>query len=390
MRCRAEPRLQRRRTIGLPLLPVEELSVLCERHCMRVRSGFRFGVYGLAGLGVAALWVYALQAVLPAPKVLLPRVPGALSGSTEVIPAIRRAGHSSVTAKTVRQGSAAPSERAAVGLTTLPTGRTHGSAVSAKTSKPKRPRPGTPAPGGTTPPTKPGGTSPPTSPGGTTPPTSAPGPVAAPPVQTPPSPPSGGDTGGGGSGSSGSKGTPVAAPSDGGRTTAGVPPVQCPGLNGAVTNASVVVSNGVATATFQIAAGCSGIAVSLGTDQTSTSTPSLFKTVSDSFGAGGPYTLSAAVPACQFEADLTAGTVTLASASGGTSCAPSPPPPPPAPSPPPTPQPPPFDHGNGQGDHPGDHGQGSSGGNDRSGSADGDGHHDHGGSSAGSGHRGCP
>ncbi len=138
------------------LIAREELSVLCERHCMRVRSGFRFGVYGLAGLGVAAVWVYAFQALLPAPKVLLPRVPGALSGSTEVIPAIRRAGHSSVTAKTVRQGSAAPSERAAVGLTTLPTGSTHGSAVSAKTSKPKRPRPGTPAPGGTTPPSKPG------------------------------------------------------------------------------------------------------------------------------------------------------------------------------------------------------------------------------------------
>ena len=364
---------------------------------MRVRSGFRFGAYGFAALGVASLWVYAFQAVLPGPKVLLPRVPGASSGSTEVIPGIRRTGHSSVTAKTAQQGSAAPG-RSTDGLKTLPTGRTHGSTVSARTGKPKGPRPGTPTPGEKTPPTQPGGATPPTEPGGTsppapaggaTPPTSAPGPVAGPPVQTPPSPPSGGDTGGGGSGSSGSNGTPVAAPTDGGRTTAGLPPVQCPGANGAVTNASVVVSNGVATATFQIAPDCAGIAVSLGTYQASTITPTLFKTVSDSFNAGGPYTLSAAVPACQFEADLTAGNVTLASASGGATCAP-PPPPPSAPPPPPTPQPPAFDNGNEQGDHRGDHGQGSNGGNDGSGSGDGDDHHGHGGSSAGDGRKGCP
>jgi hypothetical protein len=366
-------------------LPVEELSVLYERQCVSVRSRLRYAAYGLTALGVAWLWLYAFQSTLPAPKALLPRVPSASSGSIEVIPAVRRAGHSSVAARTVRHGSAVQLGRAAVGATTVPTGRTHIPPLSARTGKPKGPGTGTPAPGGTTPPTTPGGTTPPSTPGGTTPPTSPSGPVASPPVDTPPSPPSGGDVGGGGSGSSGSDGTPTAAPTDGGRTTSGIPPVHCASANGAVTNASIVVSNGVATATFHIAAGCSDIAITLGTYQTPSTPPTLFRTVSGSFDAGGAFTLSAAVPTCQYEADLMAGNVTLASASGGASCTP-----PPQPLPPPPPPLPPCDHGTGQGDHPGGGGLPPGGTDTRPGWGWRDNNHDHTGPGGGSGHKGSP
>ena len=156
MRCCAKPAGAPHRW-DLPLLPVEKLSVLHERHRVSVRSRLRYGAYGLAALGVAWLWVYAFQSMLPAPKALLPRVPRASSGSIEVIPNVRRAGHSSVAAQTVRHGSAAPLGRAPVGATTLPTGRTHSPPVSARAGKPKGPRTGSPAPGGTTPPSTPGG-----------------------------------------------------------------------------------------------------------------------------------------------------------------------------------------------------------------------------------------
>ena len=348
-----------------------------------MRSGVRFGAYGLAALGVGLLWVYAFRSVPPAPKASLLQLPGASGSSTEVIPKRRGVGHSTVTRRTERRSDSL-SGRSVVGLRTPPAGRTKTPPASAGTVRPKGPRSGT-APGGTTPPTKPGGTTPPTSPGGTTPPTPAPpGPVTSPPAPTPSSPPTGGDVGGGGSGSPGSNGTPVAAPTDGGRTTAGTPPVQCPGPGGAVTNASVVVSNGVATATFQIAAGCSGVAVLLGTYQASSPQPVLFKTASGSFNAGGPFTLSANVPACQYVVDLMAGSMQLASASGGASC-----PPPPQPSPPPTPQPP-CDHGTGQGDHHEGGGPPQGGTDTRPGWGLGDNNHDHSGPGDGHSHKGSP
>ena len=392
-----------------------------------MRSGLRFGAFGLAALGVASLWVYAFQWVVPAPEALLPRLPGASSGSTEVIPTKRGAGDSAVISQTVQHGSVVQLGRFAVGARTMPTGRTDRPSLPPKRGKPKGSQSGTPAPGGTTPPSSPGGTTPPSSPGGTTPPsspggatppsspggatppsspggatppsspggttppsspggitppTSPSGPVAWPPVDTPPSPPSGGYGGGGGSGSSGPNGTPT----DGGRTTAGTPPVQCPGSSGAVTNASVVVSNGVALATFRIAPGCSGIAITLGTYQTSSTPPTLFRTVSGSFDAGGPFALSAAVPGCQYEADLMAGNVKLASASGGPSCAPLPLPLPPLP----TPQPPPCSQDTGQGDHHDGGGPPPGGTDTRPGWGWGDNNHDHTGPGGGSGHKGHP
>ena len=270
-------------------------------------------------------------------------------------------------------------ERPIVVLNTPPTSQTDRSAVFPKTGKPKRPLPGAPASGGSTPPT---------SPGGTTLPTPSPGPVASPPLETPPSSPSEGAAGGD-AGSSGSNSTPVAAPGDGGRTTAGIPPVQCPGAERTVTNASVVVSNGVATATFQIAPGCSGISVSLDTYKASSTPAAPFNTVSGSFNAGGPFTLSAAVPACGYEADLITGGVKLASANGGASCA-HPPPPPPSPPPSPTAQPPSCDHGNGRGDEHDDGGRSPGGSDTGSGRDRGDSHHDHSGPAGASGHKGSP
>lgn len=329
------------------------------------------------------LWFYAFRSVPPAPKASLPELHGASGRSTEVIPEIRAVGHSTVTRPTDR--FVAHSGRSVVGIRTPPTDRTTTPSVSAGTGKPKGLGSGT-APGGTTPPAEPGGTTPPTSPGGMTPPTTAPpGPVTSPPVPTPSSPPGGGDVGGGGSGSPGSNGTPVAAPTDGGRTTASTPPIQCPGPGGAVTNASVVVSNGVATATFQIAAGCAGVAVSLSTYQASSPQPVLFKTVSGSFNAGGPFTLSAAVPACQYVVGLTAGSVQLASTSGGASCTP---PPPPSPAPPP--QPPSCDHGTGQGDHHDGDGPPPGGTDTRPGWGFGDNNHDHSGPADGHSHKDPP
>ena len=387
-----------------------------------MRSRSKFGAYGLAALGVALLWIYAFQTVPPDQRIVLPQFPAARNGSTEVVPQAGGGGHRNVTTQVNQHSSAAPLGRRRVVRETSPAAHTLPPAASGKTGRTKGPRPGRTGPGGATPPTSPGatpptspgataptspggataptspgatpptspgGATPPTSPGGATPPTSSPGPVASPPVETTPSSPSSpsaANRGGDVTASTGSNGTPAAEPTDGGRTTAGVPPSQCPGPDKAVTNASVTVSNGIATATFQIAPGCSSILVSLGIYQASP--PALFKTVSGSFDAGGPFTLSAPLPACQYKADLSSGNQELGSASGGTTCAsPPPPPPPPPPSPPP---PPPCDHGNGPADRHGDGGQGSSGGSDRSGSQGGDDHHGHGGSPGTSGHKGCP
>jgi hypothetical protein len=336
-------------------------------------------VYGLAALGVALIWVFASQSGSPEPKALLP-LPGANSASTVLVPR-NGLGHDLRT--TSRSGRPAISSQAsAVALHTLPTSQAPQTGISRPTGKPRRPRPEAPGPGGPTPPA---------SPGGTTTPTTSPDPGPAPPAEpAAPSSPSGGGTD-----SPGSNDTPVAAPSEGGgRTTSGVPTLTCPGPARAVTNASVVVANGVATATFQVAPGCSGIPVSLGTYRASPTSPAPFKTASGAFDAGGPFTLSAPVPACLYEADLMTGGVKLASAIGGASCTP---PPSPSPPPQPAPQPAPCDHGNGQGDQSGKQDgpnggeHGSSGGNDRSGSGGGeDDHrdHDHSGSDDGSDHRG--
>jgi hypothetical protein len=339
-----------------------------------MRWRMKFGAYCLAVLGVALLWVHAFQTVPPHQRILLPRMPGAQTGSIEAAPGVRGASHPTVTKQPQRHDSSAPAVRPAVGPESLPTGQRHAPPATVRTGEPKSPQPGTPAPGDTAPPDS----------GGATPPSSAGGPVASAPVEAPPSSPGGG--GGSGSGSSGSSGTPVAAPADGGRTTAVVPPVQCPGPDNAVTNASVTVSNGVATATFQIAPGCLSISVSLATYQASSTPPALFKTVSGSFDAGGPFTLSAAVPGCLYDVEITTGTQKLASTNGGASCAPQPPP---LPSPPPTPQPPTCDHG-GQGDHHDSSGSPAGGTDTRPGWGWGDNNHEHTGPAGDSGHKRSP
>ena len=126
-----------------PYCQLRSCLLFDERQCMAMRSGLRFGAYGLAALGVGLFWVYAFRSVPPAPKASLLQPPGASGSSTELIPDRRGVGHSTVTRRTDR--------RSVVGLRTPPTGRTKTPRTktppaSAGTGKPKGPRSGT-APG---------------------------------------------------------------------------------------------------------------------------------------------------------------------------------------------------------------------------------------------------
>jgi hypothetical protein len=395
-----------------------------------VRSRLAFCGYCLAAVGVALLWVYAFR-MPPEQKVSLPQWGGAPSGSATIAPDLSR-GDTQAASSPSHEGS--PLAQASSSVSSNHHLIVHQARPRVRVSAPQGPktRGRRGGPHSRTP--KPRGSPPPSS-----------GPVASPPVANPPSAPTGGGggtpgggngggtdgggttgggdgggtTGGGNGGGTtgggnnggvaagpggGSSGTPVAAPTDGGRTTAGTPPVTCAGQDEAVINASVGVSNGVATATFQIAPGCSTIAVSLATYQVTSSGLVPFRTISATFNAGGPFTLSISVPTCAYEADLLTANQKSAGVRGGTPCAAPPPPcpppatPPPPPCPPPATPPPPGYHGNnpgnnpgggyGSGDQQGDGGQ--SAGNNQPGSRGSDDHHDHGGSSGGSGRKNCP
>lgn len=116
------------------------------------------------------------------------------------------------------------------------------------------------------------------------------------------------------------------------------PPATCP-ANAAddVTNASLVIDNGMATGTFDIAPGCKDVRVSLASYKALSATFALPQTLFDSdtglFSAGGPYTLHADVPDCYYQVDLVRGPVIetltstnlyyekkLAFSNGGTAC----------------------------------------------------------------------
>jgi hypothetical protein len=79
-----------------------------------------------------------------------------------------------------------------------------------------------------------------------------------------------------------------------------------------VTNTSLSVGSASATGTFSVAAGCPGIRVTLAsfTKPGNTMFPQdLFASSTGIFAAGGPYTLSVALPSCFFQVDLIRGTV---------------------------------------------------------------------------------
>lgn len=135
------------------------------------------------------------------------------------------------------------------------------------------------------------------------------------------------------------------------------PPATCPTSGARVIDGGLKIANGLATGTFSIAAGCSGVQVSLATYRTPSASFSLPQTLyqgaTGTYGAGGPYTLTAPVPPCFYQVDLVTGPVLpvvdadhlygarkIAFLNGGSPCAPPPPPPPttstaPAPTPPP-------------------------------------------------------
>jgi len=77
-----------------------------------------------------------------------------------------------------------------------------------------------------------------------------------------------------------------------------------------VTNTSLSVGSASATGTFSVAAGCPGIRVTLAsfTKPGNTMFPQdLFASSTGIFAAGGPYTLSVALPSCFFQVDLVRG-----------------------------------------------------------------------------------
>jgi len=91
------------------------------------------------------------------------------------------------------------------------------------------------------------------------------------------------------------------------------PPPPCPSDTAAVVGAGLHIVDGKAVATFSIAAGCTGVQVSLATYRAPAATFSLPQTLYASatgkFDAGGPYTLTAPIPPCFWQVDLVIGPV---------------------------------------------------------------------------------
>jgi len=98
-----------------------------------------------------------------------------------------------------------------------------------------------------------------------------------------------------------------------------VPAAACPAGKAVVVNPNITIEGQMAHVTFSIAPGCSGIEVSLATytapsvaiaypqylfdsDHPASSAP-------PSFSAGGPYVLTAKLPACFWQVDLVLGQV---------------------------------------------------------------------------------
>lgn len=98
-----------------------------------------------------------------------------------------------------------------------------------------------------------------------------------------------------------------------------VPKVVCPAGKAAVLSPTITIDGLMARATFSIAPGCSGIEVSLAT-YTAPSVAIAYPqylfdsdhpatTVPQKFNAGGPYTLTAKLPTCFWQADLVRGQI---------------------------------------------------------------------------------
>ena len=89
----------------------------------------------------------------------------------------------------------------------------------------------------------------------------------------------------------------------------------------AVTHVQLSVAGGIATASFGIAPGCSGVEISLATYRASGSNGGFPQQYNDSstgsFSAGGPYTVTVPVAPCYFQADLVLGGVITHLASTG-------------------------------------------------------------------------
>jgi hypothetical protein len=96
-------------------------------------------------------------------------------------------------------------------------------------------------------------------------------------------------------------------------------PAKCPTGKAVVVNPTITIEGLMARASFSIAGGCSGIDVSLATYTAPSVTIAYPQYLFDSdhspmsppqkFNAGGPYTLSARLPDCFWQADLVLGQV---------------------------------------------------------------------------------
>lgn len=102
----------------------------------------------------------------------------------------------------------------------------------------------------------------------------------------------------------------------GGSSVCTPPPPTCPSQNKVtLDNGGVTIAGGVATVHFTVAAGCSGVQLSLVSYQAPSSTYNeqtaseqvLYRSATDTFDSGS-YTLSVAVPSCYYQVDFVYGT----------------------------------------------------------------------------------